>query len=289
MIAYRPTLALVLSTPEDEPDRGSDVGPEPDREGPTRSGTYAIDGSDDEVCEGRTDEVDTGTDEIDVGTDEDTRANGGDDGEHRWGSFGEVTEQEESDWLERARGGDAGAYGRLVRAHQRRVHATALQMLGDRGEAEDATQETFLRAWRALDRFDGRSKLSTWLYRICVNVCLNAIRRRKRRASSDLDDPRVPEPTADPTQGRTDPAAALETDQTERRLAAALESLSPTLRSAVVLVLLQGMPHKEAADVLGCPEGTVAWRIHEARRRLRLALDDLRDDAPAIAEGGRRS
>lgn len=278
MIAYRPTLALVLSTPEDEPDRGPDVGTEPDREGPTRSGTYAIDGSDDEVCEGHTDEVEVGT-----------RANGEDDGQDLWGSFGEVTEQEESDWLERARGGDAGAYGRLVRAHQRRVHATALQMLGDRGEAEDATQETFLRAWRALDRFDGRSKLSTWLYRICVNVCLNAIRRRKRRASSDLDDPRVPEPTADPTQGRTDPAAALETDQTERRLAAALESLSPTLRSAVVLVLLQGMPHKEAADVLGCPEGTVAWRIHEARRRLRLALDDLRDDAPSIAEGGRRS
>lgn len=286
MIAYRPTLALVLSTPEDEPDRGPDVGTEPDREGPTRSGTYAIDGADDEVCEGRTDEVDASTDEVDTSTDEvDTHANG----EDIRGSFGEVTEQEESDWLERARGGDAGAYGRLVRAHQRRVHATALQMLGDRGEAEDATQETFLRAWRALDRFDGRSKLSTWLYRICVNVCLNAIRRRKRRASSDLDDPRVPEPTADPTQGRTDPAAALETDQTERRLAAALESLSPTLRSAVVLVLLQGMPHKEAADVLGCPEGTVAWRIHEARRRLRLALDDLRDDAPSVAEGGRRS
>ncbi|MCU0674353.1 MAG: sigma-70 family RNA polymerase sigma factor [Myxococcota bacterium] len=269
MIAYRPTLALVLSTPEDEPDRRPE-GPEPDRAGPTRSGTYAIDGADDEVCEASTD--------VDTANGEDIR-----------GSFGDVTEQEESDWLERARGGDAGAYGRLVRAHQRRVHATALQMLGDRGEAEDATQETFLRAWRALDRFDGRSKLSTWLYRICVNVCLNAIRRRKRRASSDLDDPRVPEPTADPTQGRTDPAAALETDQTERRLAAALESLSPTLRSAVVLVLLQGMPHKEAADVLGCPEGTVAWRIHEARRRLRLALDDLRDDAPSVAEGGRRS
>jgi RNA polymerase sigma-70 factor (ECF subfamily) len=273
VIAYRPTLALVLSTPEDEPDRCADAGPEPDRQGPTCSGTYAIDGSDDEVCEASTDEVD-----IDA------------NGDEIRGSFGDVTEQEESDWLERARGGDAGAYGRLVRAHQRRVHATALQMLGDRGEAEDATQETFLRAWRALERFDGRSKLSTWLYRICVNVCLNAIRRRKRRASSDLDDPRVPEPTADPTQGRTDPAAALETDQTERRLAAALESLSPTLRSAVVLVLLQGMPHKEAADVLGCPEGTVAWRIHEARRRLRLALDDLRDDdAPSVAEGGRRS
>jgi RNA polymerase sigma-70 factor (ECF subfamily) len=288
VIAYRPTLALVLSTPEDEPDRCADVGPEPDREGPTRSGTYAIDGSFDEDCGDEVSSDECGDEVGSIADVADDVVDGTSCDEIR-GSFGDVTEQEEADWLERARGGDAGAYGRLVRAHQRRVHATALQMLGDRGEAEDATQETFLRAWRALDRFDGRSKLSTWLYRICVNVCLNAIRRRKRRASSDLDDPRVPEPTADPTQGRTDPAAALETDQTERRLAAALESLSPTLRSAVVLVLLQGMPHKEAADVLGCPEGTVAWRIHEARRRLRLALDDLRDDAPSVAEGGRRS
>lgn len=200
-----------------------------------------------------------------------------------------ATPEEQQQWIERARGGDRHAFGLLVRQHQRRVYRLALHLTGSGGDADDVTQETFLRAYRAIDRFDGRADLFTWLYRICVNVCLNAIRRRKRRASSDLDDPRVPEPTADPTQGRTDPAAALETDQTERRLAAALESLSPTLRSAVVLVLLQGMPHKEAADVLGCPEGTVAWRIHEARRRLRLALDDLRDDAPSVAEGGRRS
>lgn len=232
-----------------------------DRE-PTDSGTYSIRGS--------------------------TLDDGSTDGSmNEGGSSAEVTEDEESEWLERAQRGDTGAYGRLVRFHQRRVHATAVQLLGDRGEAEDATQETFLRAWRALERFDGRSKLSTWLYRICVNVCLNTLRRRRRRGTSDLDDPRIPEPAADPTQGRTDPAATLETEQTERRLAAALDQLTPTLRSAVVLVLLQGMPHKEAADVLGCPEGTVAWRIHEARRRLRLALEDLRDDAPVTA-GGRR-
>lgn len=201
-----------------------------------------------------------------------------------------VTPDDEAKWLEQAQRGDAAAYGRLVRAHQRRVHATAMQLLGDRGEAEDATQETFLRAWRALDRFDGRAKLSTWLYRICVNVSLNTIRRRRRAPSADLDDPRVPEPSADPTQGRSDPVAALERDEVERRLAQALDRLSPTLRSAVVLVLLQGLPHKEAAEVLGCPEGTVAWRIHEARRRLRDSLRDLVDEVPhASAVGAGRA
>ena len=184
-------------------------------------------------------------------------------------------EADEAALLERAQAGDEAAFGRLVRLHERRVFATAVQMLGDRGEAEDAAQEAFLRAWRALDRFDGRSKLSTWLYRITVNVCLNTLRKRKRTAAADVDDPRMPEPTADPDQSQTDPARSFEARQLQERLAVALDELSPSLRSAVVLVLLQGLPHKEAAEVLGCPEGTAAWRIHEARRRLRAKLADL--------------
>ncbi|MAQ14650.1 MAG: RNA polymerase subunit sigma [Sandaracinus sp.] len=188
-------------------------------------------------------------------------------------------EARERTLLDEAQGGDKRAFGQLVRLHQRRVHACALQMLGDRGEAEDAVQETFVRAWRALKRFDGRSKLSTWLYRICVNVCLNALRRRKRVARNDIDDPRIPEPAADPTQGHTDPERHVESAQLYGRLGEALDALSPSLRTAVVLVLLQGMPHKEAAAVLGIPEGTVAWRIHEARRRMRVMLHDLVDPA----------
>ena len=181
-------------------------------------------------------------------------------------------EPDESELLSRARGGDRRAFGILVRAHQRRVYACALQILGDTGEAEDAVQETFLRAWRAIGRFEGGSQLSTWLYRICVNVCLNTIRRRKRVDASDLADPRIPEPSADPTQGRNDPGLVAESAQLYRRLARALDSLSETLRVTVVLVLVQGMPHKQAAEVLGCPEGTIAWRVHEARRRLRDLL-----------------
>jgi RNA polymerase sigma-70 factor, ECF subfamily len=191
-----------------------------------------------------------------------------------------MTESDEGELLERARRGDRAAFGALVRVHQRRVYACALQMLADAGEAEDAAQETFLRAWRAIDRFEGGSLLSTWLYRICVNVCLNIIRRR-RRISADLADPRVPEPAADPTQGKTDPGLGVESLQLYRRLARALDGLSETLRTTVVLVLVQGLAHKEAAEVLGCPEGTVAWRIHEARRRLRETLEPAERAADA--------
>jgi len=180
----------------------------------------------------------------------------------------------EAELLESARTGDRGAFGKLMRAHQRRVFACALHMLGDAGEAEDAAQETFLRAYRAIAKFDGRSELSTWLYRICINVSLNALRRRRRTEAHDLADPRVPEPQADPVQGQTDPRRSVEAAQFYALLARAVDTLSPSLRAAVVLVCIQGLAHKEAAEVLGCPEGTVAWRIHEARGRLREVLRD---------------
>lgn len=189
-----------------------------------------------------------------------------------------MTEPSEAELLSAAQKGDRRAFSRLVRLHQRRVYACAVQMLGDGGDADDAVQETFLRAWRAIDRFDGRSQLSTWLYRVCVNVCLNHLRRRKRNDASDITDPRVPEPSADPTQGQTDPRHALEARQLSGRLATALEGLSESLRTTVILVLVHGMPQKEAAEVCGCSEGTIAWRIHEARRRLRLALADTADE-----------
>ncbi|AKF07035.1 RNA polymerase sigma factor [Sandaracinus amylolyticus] len=206
-----------------------------------------------------------------------------------------MVEPNESELIERAKRGEKAAFGRLLRMHQRRVYACAIHMLGDRGEAEDAVQETFLRAWRAIDRFDGRAELSTWLYRICINVSLNTLRRRKRVDAADISDPRVPEPAADPTQGQNDPRHSAQAAQLYGRLAKALDDLSPSLRATVVLVLLEGVPQKEASEVLGCSEGTIAWRVHEARRRLRLVLGDHLEEssdegaAVSAAATGRRA
>lgn len=194
-----------------------------------------------------------------------------------------MADPRELELIEKSKTGDGAAFGKLIRMHQRRLYGCAIQMLGDRGEAEDAVQETFLRAYRAIDRFDGRAELSTWLYRICINVSLNTIRRRRRVDAADVNDPRVPEPAADPTQGQTDPRGAAEAADLYRRLAKALDSLSPSLRATVILVLIDGVPQKEAAETLGCSEGTIAWRVHEARRRLRDLLGDFLDDEPARA------
>jgi len=202
-----------------------------------------------------------------------------------------MPDPKEADLIERAKRGEKTAFGQLLRMHQRRVYACAIHMLADRGEAEDAVQETFLRAWRAIDRFDGRAELSTWLYRICINVSLNALRRRKRVDASDIADPRLPEPAADPTQGQTDPRHAAQAIELYGKLAKALDQLSPTLRATVVLVLLDGTPQKEAAEALGCSEGTIAWRVHEARRRLREVLGDHLEDSEGLeaAVAGRRA
>lgn len=180
-----------------------------------------------------------------------------------------MTNTEDQQWLDRARSGDRAAFGVLVRQHQRRVHRLALHLTGSAGDADDVTQETFLRAYRAIHRFDGRADLFTWLYRICVNVALN-LRRQGRRIVADIDDPRVPEPVSEGAS----PAATSERAQAYRQLAQAMDSLSESLRTTMVLACVEQLPYKDIAQVLGCSEGTVAWRVHEARRKLREAIGD---------------
>ena len=174
--------------------------------------------------------------------------------------------------VDRARRGDAEAFGLLVRRHQRRIYRLAAHLTRSAPEAEDVTQETFVRAYQALDRFDGRSEPFTWLYRIAVNLSLNQIRARKSKLRQGTsDDPRllalIPE-----TRPLGDPGGASNRRRIAEALYEGIDTLSETLRTTLVLVCIDGMSHEEASKVLGCPEGTVAWRIHEARRKLKAFL-----------------
>lgn len=179
----------------------------------------------------------------------------------------------DSDLVEATRGGDVQAFATLVRRHQRRIYRIALHLLKDAAEAEDVAQETFVRAFRALDRFDGRSQPYTWMYRIAVNLSLNAIRARKsKRKATTPEDPRVEGFMIEQRPSMADPSAISAERQGAFALCEAIDELSDTLRTTLVLVTVDGLSHAEAATVLGCPEGTVAWRIHEARRKLRKSL-----------------
>lgn len=170
-----------------------------------------------------------------------------------------------------AREGDAHAFDALVRRYRPKIHALALHLTGRASDADDVTQEVFLRAHRKLDQFEGRSEFYTWLYRIAVHRAIALRRQRGRRTMVDVDDPRVERALEIDSAG--DPQRAVLLRESYARLLYSFDRLSHTLRTTVALVALQGMSHKDAARVLETTEGTIAWRMHEARKQLRERMD----------------
>lgn len=176
--------------------------------------------------------------------------------------------------LQRARTGDQDAFARLVEIHAERIYA-ALRRFGlDANEADEVSQEVFLRAWRGLPRFQERAQLSTWLYRIAFN---EAQRRLSRRAAPRLE--------PDPDPDRSDPILALPESpalepeaQTLGRefdlvLERALAQLPMDWRAAVVLRDVEGLSTKEAADIVGVRQAAFKSRLHRGRMQLRALLE----------------
>ena len=169
----------------------------------------------------------------------------------------------DADLLGRATSGDRDALDALLREHYDGVYAVCRRMTGNDTDAADAAQDALVAIVRGLPRFDGRSRFSTWAYRVAVNVCLDELRRRKRR----------PEPTDDELMGRVrDDAVPMDTTVGNRLdVDAALARLPADFRAAVVLRDLCDLDYAEIADALGIPPGTVRSRI--ARGRAALAAD----------------
>lgn len=191
----------------------------------------------------------------------------------------ELRGMEASALVEAAKGGDQGAFEALVRRYRPRIFALALHLTGSRSEADDITQDAFLRAYKNIDRFEGRSEFFTWLYRIALNRALNMRRDKRRRITLSIDDPRLTFALA--VDGGGDPRRELELRETYTMLLRSFDALSPILRTTVALTLLQGLSYREAAVVLDSTEGTIAWRVHEARRKMREAMAKmLKDPTP---------
>jgi RNA polymerase sigma-70 factor (ECF subfamily) len=167
--------------------------------------------------------------------------------------------------LTRARHGDGVAFTALVRHYDEGLRALAYRLLGDRSRMDDALQEAYISAYRALPGFRGDASLRTWLYRIVYNACLDELRRS--RSVVAIDSVRTL-----PGRG-ADPAESLSVRES---LAAALGALPPEDRAAVLLVDGAGFDYRGAAEVLGIPEGTVGSRLNRARADLRNALADRR-------------
>ena len=169
--------------------------------------------------------------------------------------------------LERGRRGDADALVATIRDHDQGLRALAFRLLGSAEGMDDALQEAYVRAFRALPSFRGRSSLRTWLYRIAYNACLDELARARREVATPLD------AVSEATGRWPDPAEAVVDGSV---LAQALAGLAPEDRAAVLLVDAQGFGYREAGRILGVPEGTIASRLNRARTTLRRALGEGR-------------
>lgn len=167
----------------------------------------------------------------------------------------------------RAQSGDSAAFGALVRLHARRAYAVARAIAASHEDAEDAVQEAWVHAHRALERFRPEQPFGAWLHRIVANAALDLTRRRKVRDADEL-----PETVASPFR---DPA---EESELRSRLDVALRALSDRQRSVIVLHDVEGFKHAEIGELLGIPEGTARSDLHHARARMRRALHDIRSD-----------
>ena len=183
---------------------------------------------------------------------------------------------QERELVDSCRSGDPAAFARLVRLHEGMVFNLSARLLGDPEEARDVAQEVFLQVYRMLARFEGRSRLKTWIYRIAVNQCHNRRRfwhRRRRDREEALDEGLV---TAEAPAARAaagpGPYEEARLRERARRVQAALLQLSFEHRSVLVLREVEGLTCEEVARVLGVPEGTVKSRLSRAREAMRQRL-----------------
>jgi RNA polymerase sigma-70 factor (ECF subfamily) len=190
---------------------------------------------------------------------------------------GEVTDAEA---VERARDGDHDAFRVLVERYQGRVYRLALRILRDEEKARDAVQDAFLKAYRALRRFEGRSAFYTWLYRLAYNLCLDLRRRDRSERQVEWEDEAS-------LQGRSVevvaagalrvppiplPEAEAERADLRRLLGQVIDGLPLPAREILILRDVQGLSYAEIAQLLEIPKGTVMSRLHHARGRARRAL-----------------
>jgi RNA polymerase sigma-70 factor (ECF subfamily) len=178
--------------------------------------------------------------------------------------------------LERCRQGDLDAFEPLVEKYRQRVWRLAYHVLRDREEAWDASQEAFVRAWSALDSFRGQSAFYTWLFRITMNVAMDRVRQRAARGRA-FGTEQVLEEDWERTmveQGETPDDTASRIEERER-IERALATLPERHRTIIMMSDLEGLSYREIAEVLQIPMGTVMSRLHNARKRLRVALGPL--------------
>jgi len=192
--------------------------------------------------------------------------------------------------IERCLEGDQQAWEQIVRQHWRKVFNVAYKFTGKHDEAEDLTQDIFVKIFRSLHTFDRRANFQTWLISVSRNLCIDhyrSVRKERETISRDIDSREM----ATATRAEPGPLAGIERDDQRALLRLALNQLAPTLRSAVLLRDIREMSYQEIAVLLALPEGTVKSRINRGRTELARQIRRLQEaglSTPRRAAAGRR-
>lgn len=179
----------------------------------------------------------------------------------------------------RSRDGDLAAFDTLVTRHRGRVFGQIMAMVRNEADAWDLAQDTFLKAWKALPRFEGHAAFSTWIYRIAHNTALDWLRSRKIEGASEFNEAvesRVAAGATTTPHGEGRPDDRLAQSELVRRIDQALAAISPEHRAVILLREVEGRSYEEIADLVGCSLGTVMSRLFYARKKLQSLLADVR-------------
>lgn len=182
--------------------------------------------------------------------------------------------------LEKAKSGDINAFEKLVEAYQKKIYNICLRMIGNADDAYDLAQEVLIRIYKSINGFKEQSSLSTWVYRITTNVCLDEIRKRKLKRTVSLDqDIRLDDSEIKREIVSDDPPPdeLAEKKEIKKTVASAINLLNEEHRTVIVLRDIQGFSYEEIAKITNCPEGTVKSRINRARQALKIILEKKRE------------
>jgi len=185
--------------------------------------------------------------------------------------------QEEQELVQRCRSGEVEPFGRVVEAYETRIRLLIFGVIRDRQTADDLCQETFIKAFRSLDRFQGRSSLYTWLYRIAINLALDYRRWSQRHPWMELDENRRQEREVEAWPGAGTSRFLLR-DEVQRLVWEGMEKLSPVHRTTLILREWEELDYRRIARVMKCSVGTVMSRLFYARKRLKELLQDRLTD-----------
>jgi RNA polymerase sigma-70 factor (ECF subfamily) len=179
--------------------------------------------------------------------------------------------------VERAQKGDYAAFDQLVTNHRGKIYAMIVNMVKNDADAWDLTQDAFIKAWKALAKFENRSKFSTWMFRISHNVVYDWKRKRKIESDGELDDNIFSIDRIDPSARTTpsmpeSPDKEMQKSELRQQIGEALAKLSEKHREVVLLREVQGLDYKEIAEILDCSIGTVMSRLFNARKKLQTLL-----------------